>query len=289
MNKLLILLLAAFAAASEEGPQKVVWMDPIRDVQMRPRAVDSRLLDVDGGRPADDGDVAYQAGILANHGVFCSGSLITESAILTIAHCVDGRNVWEIYLGKVQLVSSDGDPDLKRHVIFSNHGIVHEQYDALSNTNAVAIIRLPGPVTFSKYIKPILLPKLSQIQEWQQRSGPNNITGWGIATRGEMNPEDRLKVIITNIISNDDCGKVYGASTIHESMLCFEQRNTSPASCYGDAGAPIVVEDNVHNVQIGIVLYGSRQQCSDKLPGMAIRTAPFVEWIASHGGPAVRP
>ena len=122
-------------------------------------AADSRIV---GGKPVAEGSYSFQAALLYN-GIqggdyarqYCGGSLISPTAILTAAHCVDfygtgpddlDASLLRVVVGRTVLSSDAGQ---KRKV---TKIAIHPKYDPDTMNADVAVLTLDRPVTG---IKPI--------------------------------------------------------------------------------------------------------------------------------------
>jgi hypothetical protein len=76
----------------------------------------------------------------------CAGSLITESFVMTAAHCsqVNNRKPNVVRLGDIDLKSPDDDQFVQQYGIYSI--IKHPQYSVITNQHDIALIRLRGRI-----------------------------------------------------------------------------------------------------------------------------------------------
>lgn len=117
-----------------------------------------------GGRPADPDEWPWLAALIRKgnpgHGQYCGATLISDTHVLTAAHCVDQFRKEDILvrLGEYDFNQTGETGDETFSVAAMK---LHENYDSVRNENDIAVIRLDRPATFSKSIWPICLPDTS--------------------------------------------------------------------------------------------------------------------------------
>ncbi|GJQ80980.1 hypothetical protein Trydic_g4794 [Trypoxylus dichotomus] len=120
----------------------------------------------------------------------CAGSLISETFVVTAAHCVlrvDSKVPVMVRLGKIDLL---GDVDkAPPQNIPIQAVIVHPNYNHAHSLNDIALLRLKEPAVFTDYVKPICLNTNTNIRY------ALSVAGWGyinrtiLKHRGAMQPE----------------------------------------------------------------------------------------------------
>ncbi|XP_046981307.1 serine protease 53-like [Schistocerca americana] len=69
-----------------------------------PEERDVRIVD---GNQAGVGQFPHQASVIADGTSVCAGSLVTSAAVLTTAHCTEGRKTWSIRLGGIHPTAAE--------------------------------------------------------------------------------------------------------------------------------------------------------------------------------------
>ncbi|ROT85353.1 prophenoloxidase activating enzyme [Penaeus vannamei] len=112
-----------------------------------------------GGKDADPQEWPWMAALMRDGASsYCGGVLITDSHVLTAAHCVDGfdRNTITVRLGEYTFDRADDTG----HVDFRVADIrMHSSYDTTTYVNDIAIIKLQGSTNFNVDIWPVCLPE----------------------------------------------------------------------------------------------------------------------------------
>jgi len=235
-----------------------------------------------GGEAAADGELPFQVGIAIDNGstytLFCGGSLISDTWVLTAAHCLDdytssdtvnlrvlsGTNVWD--QSKLTSVS---------------HFILHESYDSVTYNNDIALIQLSSAVTSAP------LDALSTTTTPRFTTGTTaTVSGWGEQTAFGASdyPNELLKVDLP-VVSNETCNQVASYNgRITDNMICAGFAEGGKDSCQGDSGGPLFVQSSDNTfTQIGVVSFGDGCAEPNKY-GVYTKVANYEDWIESNTG-----
>ncbi|XP_026319237.1 chymotrypsin-like protease CTRL-1 [Hyposmocoma kahamanoa] len=234
----------SYNTTDDQGKSVLTWTDP-NDTEIVFRIVN--------GIPAQLGDIPYQVAFRANqkdnnYYTFCGGSIITESKLISAAHCFhstqmlgcckQGRSRHK-YLAKYfavagTLLNQDSyqRKDSERHgqwrklsAAFYPKQFVFPNYD-------IAVVFLTTPFIFNAYVAPI--PVASARKEY---TGTCLVSGYGRLSKTQhsliLNKAD-LK-----IISSRECNRIH-----HKEMKHFICTSSLVSDIHkGDSGGPLVCKN----------------------------------------------
>uniref|UniRef100_A0A8C4KH53 Peptidase S1 domain-containing protein n=1 Tax=Dromaius novaehollandiae TaxID=8790 RepID=A0A8C4KH53_DRONO len=234
-----------------------------------------------GGQLARDGEWPWQASIQLDGIHRCGASVISNTWLLTAAHCFRGGTDprrWTASFGTLLR-----PPKQKK---FVRNIIIHEEYnDHLHNHEYdVAVVELASPIKFTSDVHSICLPEASHVF-------PDNascfVTGWGALRNDgkcllfpcppthvlEKPPVSFLFVYFELIRPSLYHGM------ITPGMLCAGYLEGQVDACQGDSGGPLV-NANSRGIWylVGIVSWGDECGKRNK-PGVYTRVTYYRDWI----------
>ncbi|XP_055967277.1 transmembrane protease serine 11C-like [Sorex fumeus] len=229
-----------------------------------------------GGTNAEEGEWPWQASLQQNSVHRCGATLISNSWLVTAAHCfVNAKNPkeWKASFGLLL-----NDPQAQRSI---DNIIVHENFRYPAHNNDIAVVHLSSPMLYTSDIRRVCLPDASY--EFPPNSNAV-VTGWGTLKSDGDSPNILQKGLV-KIIDNKICNseQVYGG-VIEPEMLCAGFLEGRVDACQGDSGGPLVSEDQKGIWFLaGIISWGDECALPNK-PGVYIRVTHFRNWIKSKTG-----
>ncbi|KAL5291647.1 hypothetical protein ACFFRR_010821 [Megaselia abdita] len=277
MRSLVILSIFLFGAALADvipAPLPEEFLRKMSNIQ--PRVI--------GGSDAAVKQFPYQVGISTKiDGKFywCGGSVISESWVLTAAHCVIGEvESLLLIFGATDRQNPYEVGQARQNISNFDNGqvIIHPLYNPSKITNDVALVRLAQKLEFSDYIQPVKLPSNKVYNTFA--NSPAVISGWGkIADNGTV--VQYLQYGYVTILDLNSCMSSYNPGAVTQGNICLDNKKSGVSSCNGDSGGPCV--STITGELIGITSFGSSKGC-EVLPSAYSRVTHFRDWIKYHTG-----
>lgn len=94
-----------------------------------------------------------------------------------------------------------------------------------------------------------------------------------------------LQWITVQIIGNYDCSRVYGNAVVTRSTLCaIGFYDTTQNTCGGDSGGALVISEWGVMLQVGVIAFAAKDQCTSGYPGGYMRVTSYLNWIEMYTG-----
>lgn len=249
---------------------------------------------INGGLPAELEDVPWAVKIYG-----CGAALISDTHILTAAHCVVKLNADKIK------PRGGGESALKKLKLLPSikNIYIHPEYTNWNKKNIktkysdIAILELKTRVILNETIMPVNLPVSGEIDKAliQNKQSGVSIMGWG--NSGELIPSTTKLKILNDIYLLPDPLSSYWSDVIIEDELytdlyknndlvtTFETgdyliaKNRLGQSCKGDSGGPMI--ELATNTIIGVSAHNMGQGCGSDKYFFYTDVSKHLDWILS--------
>ncbi|XP_060547744.1 transmembrane protease serine 11C-like [Pantherophis guttatus] len=222
------------------------------------------------------GEWPWQASLQRNNIHRCGATLISNTWLLSAAHCFREANnphKWTVSFGTYLR------PALMIRLVKTI--IIHEKYRSTGHEHDIAVLQLTKSVEFTRAIHRICLPDSNE-------RIPYNIdavvTGWGALSNEGETPnvlqEATVKLIDTKVCNRRE---VYNGA-IKPGMICAGYLEGGIDSCQGDSGGPLMTFDSRRMwYLVGIVSWGDECGKPNK-PGVYTQVTYYRDWITKYTG-----
>ncbi|OWK57163.1 Complement factor I [Lonchura striata] len=233
-----------------------------------------------GGEIAGKGDFPWQVAIkdTSNEGstVYCGGVYIGGCWVLTAAHCVRANRVhlYLVWVGMLNTIAYDKETDTFK----LNRVIIHENYNASTYENDIALLELKGSGNGECSLEDKSIPACIPWSEYMFKTGDRcKVSGWGL----EKGYTKQFILKWGNINLFNNCSELY-PGRFFKKMACAGTYDGSTDSCKGDSGGPLVCFDAENVAYVwGIVSWG--ENCGEAgHPGVYTQVASYYDWISHY-------
>lgn len=280
MRSIVFFLFAAVAVASGElhrsiyfQPNKHFFLFSAIPLQLNDFDHLNKLIDprISGGHDAKIEDFPYQASLQNEYDHLCGATIISDTIVITAAHCVAHLRSPESEELKIVAGSTTFEGDENAQVRRVAKYVIHPDFHSVgeNDVNDICVLFLEQPLEYGKYIQPVSIAyKFDELKVGTEVV----VSGWGTETEDDDFFPSILKSVTVNVVSNEKCNESY-EGRVTSDMICATADNGRDA-CMGDCGGPLVYNNKLY----GIVAWGRGCGRVD-FPGVYMRVSSYLEWI----------
>ncbi|KAH8355998.1 hypothetical protein KR200_006336, partial [Drosophila serrata] len=238
-----------------------------------------------GGHPAQAREFPHMARLGRRQdlgiGWFCGGVLISESFVLTAAHCLESEKgeVNVVRLGELDFDSYLDDAAPQDYNVSGY--ITHPNYEDPEFYHDIGMIKLNENVIFDIYKHPACLP----FQDDQSKDTFIAV-GWG-STDLAGKPSAKLLKVKLDRYAEKVCMRLL-ARQVEEYPRGFDARNQlcvgsdmARDTCNGDSGGPLLIYHLEYPCMYHVMgITSAGLTCGTPgIPGIYTRVYPYLDWI----------
>uniref|UniRef100_A0A182JLN5 Uncharacterized protein n=1 Tax=Anopheles atroparvus TaxID=41427 RepID=A0A182JLN5_ANOAO len=231
------------------------------------------------GRPTYGGQFPHHALLVVQFGEqktrHCSGALVDERHVVTVAQCVQGSSSVEVHLGAQCLLEED---DKFRRVFTALEYTVHEGFDTETFVNDVAVVRFTDePVRLPPWVYPARLPELDEDQYVGQEVLSS---GYGLMNYATDGAADALQFVRLTVLELEACQEEFGFVTSESGAFCAQEPDHEP-NCVSDVGSPLVLKESrlQEYALLGLASFGQKFACNHGNPGALQDMRKHAAWV----------
>jgi len=235
-----------------------------------------------GGDEAVKHSIPWQAALVSkgNKGfVWCGGTIIDSTHILTAAHCTIDVQPSQIQVLTGEHDTSDPVGDTVHNVksIVNHPSYYVDASDTPYYDYSILTIDCNNEIDLTDKARAACLP---ESDAYEVSGAKFNVSGWGTLSAGGSQP-NILNVVTVPFVSDNVCKSRY--STLSEQMMCAGNVEEGGVdSCQGDSGGPLTWRDaqGKWNI-IGVVSWGIG--CANPgSPGVYAEVFKVLDWVKSN-------
>lgn len=216
----------------------------------------------------------------------CGGSILSNRAILTSAHCIHGSSHTLVIAGvhNRHIV----EQFQQRRTVLPLRYVTHALFNPINLNANIAILHIDSPLLLNVQVGVVVLPPEGSSELFVGESARS--LGWGrVNITGPTSSV--LMQAFNPVITNAACSPLFATGIVIDTTLCVS--TTTPGgqgACQADEGGVLDVQrPPAGPIQIGITSFFSHAGCVAGLPIGFTRITSFRGWITQNQTPTNPP
>ncbi|XP_065068752.1 transmembrane protease serine 6-like [Rhopilema esculentum] len=215
------------------------------------------------------------------------GALIKPGWIITVAS--------QLFIGtrlvrpkEVKVVLGEFDrskPEFHEQRFEVQKVFIHPKFNRDKVTYDIALLKLKTVEKRTSYVNAICLIGGRKARIFEDREHLSTVTGWGTTTQVDIGEDPglfsmHLKEATIPLKNMRTCKKATAYDFNPRTMLCAGYIGGSASPCFGDHGAPLVIQDSYSGRWVLIGLYSWSEGCGNgEKFSYYTRVSKFRKWI----------
>ncbi|XP_066944568.1 trypsin 3A1-like [Macrobrachium rosenbergii] len=241
-------------------------------------------LRIVGGNQVEPNEYPWQVALFRNNETspFCGGSIISDTWVLTAAHClvsVRPENL-EVVIGEHDWSTSEETNITRR--IKAKYIVWHEGFSSRKPLqHDIGLVELDESLDFPEdnSVAPVCLPR----PHLGYPKANALVVGWGATEDKFGGPSKVLRFANVKTMTNEACQALVALlGGVTPNTICAGHLFSGETACHGDSGGPLLAEGEGCGgkclTNIGIVSWGAFCKIG-ALPTVYTRTNRYLGWI----------
>ncbi|CAG9811688.1 unnamed protein product [Chironomus riparius] len=239
-----------------------------------------------GGTPVNPAHSANYIALLNVNFPFgialCGGSILTNRAILTAAHCIHESTHTLLIVGVHNRHVIE--PSQQRRTILPLRYVNHPLFNARTLNSNIAILHIDSPLTMTLQVGVVRLPPEGSPELFANENARS--LGWGRVNNTGPTSSILMQAFNT-VITNALCAPSFAPGIVSDTTLCVSTSATGgQGACHADEGGVLDIQRLPGNpMQIGITSFFAPAGCVTGLPIGYTRITNFRGWITQNTVP----
>ncbi|CAJ1946686.1 unnamed protein product [Cylindrotheca closterium] len=216
-------------------------------------SVEAKQARIIGGQDADRFGFPHLVYLARDNGkLICTGSLVSQSLVLTSAHC-RWPGIERVQIGRWD--TSDSTEAYEERTVVAEH--LHPEWDDEFLTNDIVLLELDSPVVGVPVVK------IAKDESALVPGKPIVAVGYGVDDSGEL--PDKVQVVELDYVPNEACMGFRGTTTqddgtlrevpyssiLQSDHMCTHFSDGIPRDfCKGDSGGPLLIRNSKWRVPL---------------------------------------
>lgn len=195
----------------------------------------------------------------------CTGTLISQTEVLTAAHCVRGFTSFQIEVGAIQLGAG---------TIYGVRGSwFSSRYSDAKFANDVGLLLLATPVVNTSFAK------LSPAKFVPTKKTSYTLVGFGEDQNSDVGPLREAVLNVQTTKASKHYRRAFNSKTTLAAGRYRKTERVYAGGCSGDSGGPLFTKIKGKRYIVGVTSYGARS-CEAGLPTVFARVGYYLKEIS---------